>query len=105
MKRFCSMLAVVLMLTSACAFAAPELRGYNKKEGYQYIQFGAFPQEADGTVKPILWRILQPMDLAVRPAIPDGRCTPSMSEAVLPAQYGFIQCLTQRRICAVRSSS
>ena len=59
MKRF-----VVLILAMAwllCASACAEefaLRGYDKKQGYQYVQLGEFPQEADGTVRPILWRVL-----------------------------------------------
>lgn len=58
MKRFCLLIAAVFMLLSVCAFAEPELQGYNKKDGYQYIQLGEFPQGADGAIKPILWRIL-----------------------------------------------
>ena len=57
MKRFFLILLVVLLLAS-CASAETELRGYNQKEGYQYVYLGEFPQEADGTVKPILWRVL-----------------------------------------------
>ena len=57
MKRLFLILLVVLLLAS-CAYAETELRGYNQKEGYQYVYLGEFPQEADGTVKPILWRVL-----------------------------------------------
>lgn len=48
---------VCLFCTAACAedFA---LRGYDKKQGYQYVHFGEFPQDADGTIHPILWRVL-----------------------------------------------
>lgn len=55
---------VVLALAFAwmlCASAFAEdfaLRGYDKKQGYQYIQLGEFPQAADGTHQPILWRVL-----------------------------------------------
>lgn len=57
-KLVACMLALALML-SACALAEGfALRGYDKKQGYQYIQLGEFPQEADGTVRPILWRVL-----------------------------------------------
>lgn len=59
MKRFLTaMLLLVMLMTSANAAAQFELRGYDKKEGYQYILLGEFPQEADGAVKPILWRVL-----------------------------------------------
>ncbi|MBE5799279.1 MAG: hypothetical protein E7321_04935 [Clostridiales bacterium] len=55
---------VVLVLAFACLFAscacAEEfaLRGFDNKEGYQYISMGEFPQDADGSVRPILWRVL-----------------------------------------------
>jgi len=57
MKRIAVFLAL-LMLLGSCAVAEGELRGYDKKEGYQYVLLGSFPQDADGTVKPILWRVL-----------------------------------------------
>ena len=60
--RYIAALLAVLMLFGACAFAESELRGYDKKEGYQYVHLGSFPQEADGTVKPILWRVLNADD-------------------------------------------
>jgi len=59
MKKICILALAMAMLFSACAYAqdfAP--RGYDKKHGYQYIQLGEFPQDADGTVRPILWRVL-----------------------------------------------
>lgn len=49
---------VVMMLLVSCAHAEETLHGYRQKEGYQYAYLGEFPQDADGTVKPILWRIL-----------------------------------------------
>lgn len=57
-KLFALVLALACML---CACACAEefaLRGYDKKQGYQYIQLGEFPQDADGTIRPILWRVL-----------------------------------------------
>lgn len=33
-------------------------RGWNKKEKYQYVHFGNYPKEADGSVQPMLWRVL-----------------------------------------------
>ena len=52
------MLAMIMVAVCGIACADFELRGYDKKAGYQYISLGEFPQEADGTVKPILWRVL-----------------------------------------------
>lgn len=54
-------IAVILLLAMMiCATASAEfsLRGYDKKAGYAYVALGEFPQEADGTAKPILWRVL-----------------------------------------------
>ena len=54
-------IAVILLLAMMiCANASAEfaLRGYDKKAGYEYVALGEFPQEADGTAKPILWRVL-----------------------------------------------
>ena len=59
MKKSIAILLVFLCMF--CAYAGAEesaLRGYDKKQGYQYIQLGEFPQDADGTVRPILWRVL-----------------------------------------------
>lgn len=60
MKKFLTlMLAAFLLIAAYCpALAEDALRGYDKKAGYQYVTFGRFPQEVDGTVKPILWRVL-----------------------------------------------
>ncbi len=54
-------LAALLLCVPLAVCAAP-LRGYDKAEGYQYVALGQFPQEADGTVKPILWRVLEVND-------------------------------------------
>ena len=66
MKRFliCLSLACCLLLNCAALAASPEaLQGYNAKgRSWQYIQFGEYPTEADGTVKPILWRVLSVKD-------------------------------------------
>ena len=62
MKRILSLL-LLFVSVFACACAEDfELRGYNKKDGYQYVQLGEFPQDADGTVRPILWRVLSADD-------------------------------------------
>lgn len=62
MKKFLSLMLAMLLLFGACAAAENALRGYDKKEGYQYVRLGAFPQDADGTVRPILWRVLKADD-------------------------------------------
>ncbi|MBQ7886323.1 MAG: hypothetical protein IJ313_05450 [Clostridia bacterium] len=57
-KLLALMLALAWMLCAYACAEEPALRGYDKKQGYQYVQLGAFPQDADGTVRPILWRVL-----------------------------------------------
>lgn len=34
------------------------LRGWNSEQGYQYVAMGTYPYEADGTRRPVLWRVL-----------------------------------------------
>lgn len=59
MKKCFALLLTLMCLVCSCASADDfSLRGYDKKQGYQYIYFGEFPQDADGTVRPILWRVL-----------------------------------------------
>jgi len=43
----------------ALAADAGDIRGYSKAAGHQYVQFGAYPTDADGAVRPILWRVLK----------------------------------------------
>ena len=54
-----SIFLTLLLLISLSVFADSELRGYDKaKGGYQYLLLGEYPYEEDGTVRPLLWRIL-----------------------------------------------
>ena len=59
MKKILMLALVLVWALTACAFAEDfALRGYDNKDGYQYVQLGEFPQDEDGTVRPILWRVL-----------------------------------------------
>ncbi len=59
MKRLWAAVCLLLWTTVAApAGAEPALRGYDAKEGYQYVAFGEYPQDADGTERPIVWRVL-----------------------------------------------
>ena len=64
-KLICLALLAVMILSAAmpaqaaAAADSGEIRGYTKAGGYVYVQFGAYPTDADGTVKPILWRVLK----------------------------------------------
>ena len=58
MKRFvCAVLAILLVLSVGFA-SAEGLRSYNKEEGYVYVNLGKYPQKADGSELPLLWRVL-----------------------------------------------
>jgi len=59
MKKCIALLLTLAFMFCACACAEGfALRGYDKKQGHQYIHLGEFPQDADGTSHPILWRVL-----------------------------------------------
>ena len=55
------LLVCLLLLSSLPAFALEDglLRGYDAHKGYQYVTFGRYPTEKDGTHAPILWRVLK----------------------------------------------
>lgn len=70
-SRFALLLALVMLLTGVCACAedsAPQasegtpaadvIRSWVKKEGWQYLQLGQYMYEKDGTMAPVLWRVL-----------------------------------------------
>ncbi len=60
MRRFIFFLLCVMLLLPAAAPAegTDVLRGYEKEGGWQYVTLGEYPYEADGTPRPVLWRIL-----------------------------------------------
>ena len=53
------MMLVLSAVMPAQALEAADIKGYNKSAGYQYVLFGSYPTDADGTVRPILWRVLR----------------------------------------------
>lgn len=63
MKKLLTAILIMIALVSAvCADAEKDelLRGYDKKQGgYQYVQYGSYPYEQDGSVQPVLWRVLK----------------------------------------------
>ena len=87
MKRFCCWICCFFLLISASALSEGPLHGYDKKNGYQYVMLGSYPQTLDGgnvgdanmawqwkhqvledntglsvEKEPILWRILSTDD-------------------------------------------
>ncbi len=49
---------ILMVLACGCALGEGSLRGYTREEGYVYLRLGSYPQQADGGVLPILWRVL-----------------------------------------------
>ena len=58
MKRTLTMGLLVFLLLGAVSCANADMRSYEKGRGYEYVTLGAYPYEADGTEKPVLWRVL-----------------------------------------------
>lgn len=56
-RLVCALLALMMVLSLSLA-CADGLRSYTKDEGYVYVDLGRYPQKADGTVLPLLWRVL-----------------------------------------------
>lgn len=54
----CGMLLLIGCLASAEQDPTDLIRGYSRDAGYVYLTLGEYPQKADGTVEPILWRVL-----------------------------------------------
>jgi hypothetical protein len=56
--------AVLILLLAACLFPGREalgeaaLNGWMHARKYEYVTFGQYPQLSDGTVLPVMWRVL-----------------------------------------------
>ena len=60
-RQLLKMICVIsLVLASVSAAIAQEsvVEGYEKNKKYQYVLMGVYPQAEDGSVEPILWRVL-----------------------------------------------
>ena len=88
MKKILALMLTVsiILLAASPALAAKNkknedddhsLRGYNGS--YQYVQMGEYPYEKDGTVRPVLWKIL---------AVEDGTAL-LLTENILDIQQGM----------------
>ena len=62
MKKFLTMGAVLILLLLLLVPAQAEIQGYMKGQGYNYVYFGEYPYDRDGTVQPVLWRVLAVQD-------------------------------------------
>ena len=80
--RRCFWIPAVLLLIALHASAQDAIspiRGYERGPGWQYVTFGSYPYEADGTESPVLWRVL---------AVEDGEAL-LFSEYVLDRQQAI----------------
>lgn len=57
-RLWCAVVVLMCLLTPLDCLAGFALRGYDREDGYQYVELGSFSQDADGTERPILWRVL-----------------------------------------------
>ena len=65
MKRIVALLALLVLMSGglpALGEEPPQLRGYDKRLRYQYVSFGMYPTQKDGTREPVLWRVLGVQD-------------------------------------------
>ncbi len=62
MKKFLTMGAVLALFLLLLLPAQAEIQGYVKGQGYNYVYFGQYPYDRDGTVQPVLWRVLAVQD-------------------------------------------
>ena len=94
MKRILALLLIALTLAGSAAYgeSASLLRGYDREEKWQYVTFGEYPYEEDGTVKEVLWRVL---------GIEDGGAL-LLSEYVLDLQQ-VIYCDNERDAVQTRN--
>ena len=58
MKRIVCLIAALVLTLSISLACAEGLRSYTKEDGYVYVNLGKYPQKADGTELPLLWRVL-----------------------------------------------
>ena len=61
-RRTALLLALILALAACGACGEAAFRGYSKQDGYQYVIFGNYPYDRDGTVKPLMWKVLSVTD-------------------------------------------
>lgn len=62
-KKILIWLMLLMLLCAVPAMADTEaLRGYVKGDGWQYVNFGEYPYEKNGAIKPVQWRILDITD-------------------------------------------
>lgn len=71
--------ALVLALWPALSHAV-ELRGYDSELGYEYVALGRCPQDEDGGVRDIIWRVLE--HLRSNP----NHCSPIRYPTIQPGQ-------------------
>ena len=62
MKKLLLILSLLVLVCVSCAAVAAspaEVQGYQEeKRTWQYVRYGEYPTDADGTVRPIVWRVL-----------------------------------------------
>ena len=80
------LLVLVLMLLISGA-AAQNIHNYDKKQGgYTYVTFGSYPEDKNGNVAPILWRVLET----------DGKEAYLLTEYIVDVHYVHLDTVNYR---------
>ena len=58
-KVLIALLALLMLLSIPAMAEEYDLRGYIKGQGWKFVNLGQYPYEKDGTVAPVLWRVLE----------------------------------------------
>lgn len=95
---------LALLLLPLVALAS-QVRGYQKGEGYQYLQMGTYPQGKAGEEAPVLWRILDVTDgealLLTEYVLDAQQVIFETDEEVIKARtYRRIESFAQSDLCA-----
>lgn len=85
LKRFLAFLLAVLLLAGSAI--AENFHNYDKKQGgYTYVTFGTFPEDKNGSVAPILWRVLET----------DGKEAYLLTEYIVDVHYVHLDTVAYR---------
>ena len=85
LKRFLALVLAMILL--ATGVVAENIHNYDKKKGgYTYVTFGSYPEDKNGNVAPILWRVLET----------DGKEAYLLTEYIVDVHYVHLDTVNYR---------
>lgn len=85
LKRFLALLLAMLLIVTGVA--AEGICNYDKKKGgYTYVTFGSYPEDKNGNVAPLLWRVLET----------DGKEAYLLTEYIVDVHYVHLDTVNYR---------